>query len=652
MFRRFFLTAATAMLTAGMVPDADAQGMSYGQGSDVPLPSAFIEVPSLAARVADGTLPPITERLPVMPLVVDLEANGRSFGTYGGNLRTMVTRSKDVRQMVAMGYARLVGYDRNYDLVPDILHSYEVDEGRKFTLHLREGHKWSDGHPFTSADFEYWWRDVVGNPELTPSGLPEFMLVEGKPPVASFPDPLTVIFDWHAPNPEFLQTLAQARPPFIYRPAHYLSQFHAAHTDMDGMAEMIAAKRVKGWAALHNKYDNMYKFNIHDLPTLQPWISAPDDAKSRFIFARNPYYHRVDARGLQLPYIDAVEMTVVGSGLVAAKANAGEADLQARGLSFQDVSILKKGEAEGGNYTTHLWVNGFASQIAILPNLNVNDPVWREVLRDVRVRRALSLGIDRRIINRALYFGMGSEGGMTVLEQSPFFRAENRAAFAQFDPAEANRLLDEAGLTERDSSGIRLLPDGRPAWLIIETSGERQEVENALEIITDTWREIGIRLVMRPLSREILRNRVYSGITMAAAWYGWDNGIPKSYTNPTFAAPERQEFFAWPKWGQYYQTHGEVGEAPDLPAAKRLMELSRAWRGTQDTAEREKIWQEIVDIHASEVFAIGVVADTPQPVIVSKRLRNVPREAIYAWDPGAYFGLHRPDEFYFVQDPS
>ncbi|MEM9580013.1 MAG: ABC transporter substrate-binding protein [Pseudomonadota bacterium] len=621
--------------------------MSLGSRDELPVPETFVEVPRLEPQVLAGTLPPVADRLPAVPLVVDLEAQGRSFGSYGGQLRTMVTRTKDVRQMVVMGYARLVGYDANYDLVPDILRRFEVFEGRRFTLNLREGHKWSDGHPFTSADFEYWWRDVVGNRDLTPSGLPEFMLVEDRPPVARFPDPLTVIYEWHAPNPEFLQTLAQARPPFIYRPAHYLKHYHASHTDVDGLAEMIAAKRVKGWAALHNKYDNMYKFNNHALPTLQPWTSAAPGSKTRFLFHRNPFYHRVDLKGRQLPYIDVVEMTVVGAGLIAAKANAGEADLQARGLSFQDVSVLKKGETESGKYKTRLWVNGFASQIAILPNLNVNDPVWREVLRDVRVRRALSLGIDRRIINRALYFGMGSEGGMTVLEQSPFFKPGNRSAWASYDPQEANRLLDEAGLTKRDSSGIRLLPDGRPAWLIIETSGERQEVENALEIITDTWREIGIRLVMRPLSREILRNRVYSGISMAAAWYGWDNGIPKSYTDPTFAAPQRQEFFAWPKWGQYYQTHGAAGEKPDLDAAIRLMELSKAWRATQDEAERSRLWQEIVDIHAQQVFAIGVVADTPQPVVVSNRLRNVPEKAIWAWDPGAYFGLMRPDEFYF-----
>ncbi|SEO58550.1 peptide/nickel transport system substrate-binding protein [Salinihabitans flavidus] len=603
-------------------------------------------------EVAAGDLPPVAERVPQTPRVVDPPAKGREFGTQGGTLRTMVTRTKDVRQMVVYGYARLMGYDRDYTLQPDLLRAIDVEEGRRFTLHLRPGHRWSDGAPFTSDDFAYWWNHVATHPELSPSGPEEFLRVRGELPDVRFPDAHTVIFEWAHPNPDFLQALAQARPPFIYRPAHYLRQYHADFADPDDLKALMREKRVRSWAALHNRYDNMYKFDNHELPTLQPWMLATAEGKSRFLFVRNPFYHRVDARGVQLPYIDVVEMLVVGPGLVAAKSNAGEVDLQARGLDFNDVSILKKGEAERGEYRVLLWDNGTASQIAIYPNLNFNDPLWRGVMRDVRFRRALSLGIDRRMINRALYFGLGDEGGMTVLPQSPFFRPENRSAWARYDPQEANRLLDEMGLTERDDSGIRLLPDGRPAWFVIETAGERQEVENALQIITDTWREIGIKLVMRPLERGILRNRVYSGVTMASVWYGWDNGLPQADTRPAHVAPHQQDFLAWPKWGQHYQTHGELGEPPDMPAARRLMDLADEWARTASPERKAEIWQEMVDIHAENVFAIGILSGAPQPVVVSNRLRNVPQDAIWAWDPGAHFGIHRMDEFFFADDPA
>lgn len=610
----------------------------------------YIESDFLADQVAQGKLPSIENRLPTAPMLVDLVAKGRTPGKYGGTLRTMISRKKDIRQMVVYGYARLIGYDHNYELQPDLLLDYEVEDNRKFTFKLRPGHRWSDGHPFTSADFEYWWTDIANNPELSPSGPPAIMRVDDQLPVVTFPDAHTVVYNWSKPNPHFLPALAQARPPFIYRPRHYLENFHQSYAAQERLDEMIEDKRVRSWMALHNKLDNMYKFDNPALPTLQPWATSDKGSKSLTTFTRNPYYHRVDSNGIQLPYIDTVQMSVVGSGLIAAKANAGESDLQARGLDFKDIAILKKGEKDSNNYRVNLWANGVAAQIAIYPNLNYRDPVWRDLLRDVRFRRALSMGIDRNMINRALYFDLGTESNMQALSASPLHNADTGSLWSAFDTDDANRLLDEIGLTEKRADGIRLLPDGRPMRFVIETAGERQEVENALQIIRDTWRDIGIQLVMRPLDRDILRMHVYSGITMASVWFGWDNGIPNAGISPDFLAPTEQEFFAWPMWGQYHQTAGESGEAPDMPEAIELLALSNQWEQASSEDDRTAIWEKMLRIHAEQVYGIGVVAETPQPVVVSTRLKNVPEEVIWAWEPGAHFGIHRIDEFYFDQD--
>lgn len=630
------LLLSLALLLAGVVP--------AGATAIPPLQESEFWRPEVEA----GDLPPVEERIPDEPIVVDLEAKGREFGAQGGVLRTMITRSKDVRQMVVYGYARLIGYDENYRLVPDILAGFENEGNRKFTFRLRKGHKWSDGTPFTSADFEYWWNDVANNEELSPAGPPDLMLVDGEPPEVSFPDDVTVIYEWQKPNPNFLQALAQAAPPFIYRPSRFLKQYHIKYADPEALAAAVEDRRVKSWAALHNKLDNMYQFDNSELPTLQPWINVTSGKKIRHSFVRNPYYHRIDSKGVQLPYIDVVEMEIVAGGLVAAKSNAGEVDLQGRGLDFRDASILKKGEASGG-YKTYLWQTGVASQIAIYPNLNFADDTWRPVLRDARVRRALSLGIDRQTINQALYFKLAKPGAMSVLPQSPFYDENDSQAWAQFDTDQANSLLDEAGLGKRDRYGIRLLPDGRPMELVIETAGERQEVENALQIVTDNWREIGVKLVMRPLDRDILRNRVFAGTTMAAVWFGWDNGIPQPYTSPLYLAPTDQVFFAWPKWGQYYQTGGTAGEAPDLPEAQRLMELAGEWEAAADEDTRARVWRDMLAIHADQVYGIGILNGAPQPIVVSNRLRNVPQKAMWAWDPGAHFGVQRIDEFFLAE---
>lgn len=597
-----------------------------------------------------GLLPPQSERLPEEPLIVDLPAKGREYGQRGGWIRTFITQRRNSRLAALYGYARLVAYNEQREIVPDILKAVTVVEDRDFTLTLRRGHRWSDGAPFTSDDIRYWWEDVANNPMLSPSGPPRFMLVDGKPPEVAFPDAVTVRFRWTLPNPHFLPALAAARPPFIERPAHYLKRFHARYTDEAVLAPQIAKAKVRNWAALHNARDDMFRMENPDEPTLQPWMAVARGSGSHLLFQRNPYYHRVDAQGVQLPYADGLDVTVMAGGLIPAQVATGHADLQAEGLAFSQVPVLVSGE-QGGGYATRLWPSGKASDIALYPNLTYNDPVWRDLLRDVRFRRALSLGIDRRIVNRSFYFGLAREGGIGVLPFSSLYKPERHELWADYDPEQAAALLDQIGLKRHRGKLYRTLPDGRPLEVIVETTGERPEVADTLQIVAETWRDIGVRLLVRTVDRDVLRNRVYAGQVMMAVWTGWDNGVPEPDSDPVELAPMAQDNFCWPKWGQYYETSGAAGEPIALPVAVTLMDLARRWSRVGTTEERRPIWNEMLDLHAENVLAIGIVAEVPQPVVVSSRLRNVPERGLWLWDPGAYLGIHRPDEFFFTDPP-
>ncbi|MFX5084899.1 ABC transporter substrate-binding protein, partial [Acinetobacter baumannii] len=90
---------------------------------------------------------------------------------------------------------------------------------------------------------------------------------------------------------------------------------------------------------------------------------------------------------------------------------------------------------------TLLRPEGKAAEIALYPNLNYNDPVWRPLLRDPRFRRALSMGIDRRIINRSLFFGLARESGVDVLPGSPLYKPERTGVWTGYDPRQAAALL-------------------------------------------------------------------------------------------------------------------------------------------------------------------------------------------------------------------
>jgi peptide/nickel transport system substrate-binding protein len=600
----------------------------------------FKDAPFFADQVKDKKLPPLAERIPKAPIVVD------AAGQYGGDIVTLVPRPRDIRYISTFTYTRLVGYDRNLQLQPDLLEKLENEDDRVFTFTLRPGHRWSDGSPFTTEDFRYYWEDVAQNADLSPAGPPEFMMVDGKPPRFEILDERTLRFTWDKPNPRFLPQLAGALDPGIYRASAYLKQFHAKYADKAALDEKAKQQKLKSWAALHNRLDDMKEQTNPALPTLMPWRVVTAAPANRFIFERNPYYHRIDRQGQQLPYVDRLIMDVSASGLFAAKANAGELDLLFRGLSMSDIPVLKEGEKAKG-YTTLLWPYARGTELALYPNLNTVDPVWRQLNRDIRFRRALSLGIDRKTLNNALLFGLGTEGNNTIVAESPLFSQALRTTNADYNPGEASRLLDEIGLTKRNGAGIRLLPDGRELEIIVETDGESSLVVDGLTLIGEFWREIGVRLFVKPQDRTVLRNRSYAGLTVMVAAPGLDNAIPTVIMPPTELAPMRQDNYTWPKWGQFVETKGKNGEQVDIPEAQRLLDLYTTWMNTGNRDVQRDAWNEMLRNHAENQWSIGTISGALQPIVMRNGLQGLPAKALYSWEPTAMIGIYRPDEIFW-----
>lgn len=615
-----------------------------------PAPAASAPAPAAAtpAPAADepAPLPPLAERLPKDPLVVDFDALGYRIGRPGGTLRTLISRAKDARLINVWGYARLVAYGPDLKLHPDILESVDVVEDRIFTFHIRPGHKWSDGKPFTAEDFRYYWQDMQQNPDIAPTGPEPFLLVDGEPPTFEVLDPLTVRYTWKKPNPLFLTTLASATDPFIYRPAHYLKQFHEKYGKPDKIKALIAKKKVRSWAALHNRYDDMYGGSNPAEPSLQPWIRSEGGTDRRLIMVRNPYFHRVDPKGQQLPYIDKVEMNVVSTGLIPSQAQAGETDLQARGLSFADITVLKRGE-ERSHYSTRLWPISKANEVTLYPNLTCKDTVWRTLLRDERFRHALSLGIDREMINRVLYFGLAKPSNNAVLSESRLFEPGYLTKWATYDPTQANKLLDSIGLTQRRGDGIRLLPDGRPLQIVVETDGQSQEVIDTLQLVGENWADIGVALFVKPSDRDVIWNRALAGTLVMMAASGYDDGIPTAGMSPAERVPSDSSFLLGMSWGAYRDSEGKNGEKIDYPPAQTLIDAYDQWLAATTHEAREAAWRTILDTHVDQTLTIGLIAEAKQPIVVSDSLVNVPKEALFGWDPGANFGIYHMDAFWF-----
>src|SRR5439155_14752812 len=199
------------------------------------------------------------------------------------------------------------------------------------------------------------------------------------------------------------------------------------------------------------------------------------------------------------------------------------------------------------------------------------------------------------------------EGQNTVLPESPLYRPDYRSAWAIYDVNEANRTLDVMGL-ERGGDGLRHLPDGRPLDIVVEDSGESQEKSDVLELVRDSWAKIGVRLFSRPMQLTLFRRRVFAGQTLMSLDKGIENGLATADMSPWELAPTTQQQLEWPKWGQFVDTKGQSGEAPDLAAAVRLKELYESWLAATIGDEHAKVWHEMLRLWADEVYSIGLVA--------------------------------------------
>jgi len=147
----------------------------------------------------------------------------------------------------------------------------------------------------------------------------------------------------------------------------------------------------------------------------------------------------------------------------------------------------------------------------------------------------------------------------------------------------------------------------------------------------------------------VFRNRIYAGAAIMSVWSGMENALPTSEMTPMELAPTTQTQLQWPKWGEHYETAEASGVPPDMPVGKELLELNTAWRFAESQEAREKVWHRMLAIRADQVLSIGTVNGVPQPVVVTGALKNVPEKGIYNWDPGAYFGIYKPDTFWFTE---
>jgi ABC-type dipeptide/oligopeptide/nickel transport system permease component/ABC-type transport system substrate-binding protein len=626
--------------------------VDYARGSTAPWWPKN-ESPILAELVAEGILPPVDERLGPEPLVME---GPEGIGNYGGTwLRLAESRSD------ALGFATsrlaspaLIRWSpQGYPLVPHLARDWEGSEDQRvWTIRLRQGIRWSDGHPVTSADLlfsEEARKEIGGRP-------PRYLLqAGGEVGTMERIDAHTVRFHFPEPNPLFPESLA--REARVLLPSHYLSRYLPESGDPEFLRREANRLNLPNARTL---YRDRASASNPDCPSLAPWIYAQDQPAAPYLFVRNPYYWAVDTQGNQLPYIDQVQFGERSRAMLAASAYEGSVSMQQRHLRFDDYTLLMSNR-EAQNYKVFHWTDAGTPWV-IFPNLNravrANEPAgkWKAaLLRDPRFRQALSLGIDREEIIEVFFSGVGEPSQPAPYPTSPYYDPDLKRLFTEFDSERANQLLDEVGLNKRDAEGFRTFPDGSRMTWFLDYGGFIDR--GATPFVVDYWQRLGLRTIERARSGNLLATerkamlqdfRIYDVFNIplleVAAF------VPTTGNN-SFAMAYGNWFEHGGLDGVDLSGEGTIVQEPEPGSPiRRAMELYARALTTIDEEERIQLFRQVLEISAENVWAIAINSPPPVLTIVRDGFRNVAPSALAAFTFLSVSNIG--PETYFFDDPT
>ncbi len=591
----------------------------------------YSENPDIAAlnaelNGADAALPPVEERLPSEPLVIQPYIE---IGTYGGRLRG-ISKSPEsgTSDFLSTRHVNLFRFsDDLLTIVPEVAKGWEFnDDYTELTVFLREGHKWSDGEPFTAADIEFWFNDIHLNTEYfeAPSSV---WVYGGEPMVVEAIDATTVKFSFNAPAPNFVTFLATTyRQPF--QPKHFLSQFHPDYNpEANANAQANGFDNWKGQFKLyyHDWKDTYHPFDGPEgtqfvVPHLESHILVEETPEFR-LYVTNPYFFMVDTAGNQLPYYnESYEIYSEDLEVQILKLINGEIDYRNQTLELANFTELKQNEANG--YRVFL-PPAVGETVFFAFNITHLDPEMAKIYGDVRFRQAMSLAMNREEIKEIVYLGQGDPQQELPVDASTvdFISDEAKYQFTQYDPAAANALLDDMGLTERDADGFRLRFDGKPFVILLQFAPQGGPVETH-ELVKSYWEAVGVRVLAKEVSSDFYRSTSSANEHDLATWRGASGAtaINDVVMFPPFG--DYLQIRTGVQWSEWMLSDGAEGIEPPEDI-KKLWDLAAEWKtyplGSEDNS---RVGAEIVKIHADNLLSIGVIGDVPSPVYLNNRVGN------------------------------
>lgn len=580
-------------------------------------------------------LPNINERLPKEPKIpnelppeyLDVEV-----GKYGGTLNTVTMSVNWDADFFVMANEALLNTPGviGQEVTGNILKDYEVTEDQKvFTFHMREGLKWSDGMPVTSEDVRFAVEDVQFNEELVPI-LPAWLHsggnVDGSPMEFEIVDDYTFKISFDEPNGGFpISVAVQSWRSYadLLKPAHYLKQFHKNYADPDELEKLIAEHEFaedqeSSWVNFFHYMDitgqEMSHANAISFPVLYPWMLT-EMTKTYGIYERNPYYFKVDTEGNQLPYIDTVKSTIVQDiEMVGLKVIAGEVDFNREATALSKMPVYRE-NAEKGGYEA-LLANMHNTPSNFFLNLTYDDPIWREVVNDIRFRQALNYAIDRDEIIETLYYG---------------FAEPSKIINSSFDIEKANKLLDEMGM-KKGTDGYRIGPDGKRFSIPIEVMAAAPDIVPLAELLTEMWKEVGIHVTVKTLDGALWGTRNTANEIKASIMW-----VP----TPLYYQQNLGQELWGNLWSKWWKSGGQNGEEPPEDVKEFLQLMDKM--NVSPPEEALKVMAELREKMKENVYFFVHIENVKQPLIVNSKLGNIT-------DQGTAISVNFAAEQFYYQD--
>jgi peptide/nickel transport system substrate-binding protein len=508
-------------------------------------------------------------------------------------------------------------------LEPGLAESWQISPDKKrITFTLREGLKWSDGHPLTADDIVFSYQDIYLN-EKVPTGIKDILRIgdTGAFPSVKKIDDRQVEFTVPEPFAPFLRYVAG----ISILPKHAL-EGSIKTVDANGNLKFLST-----WGTDTNP-QLIVGNGLYRMESYTP--------SQRVIFEKNPYYWRKDDQGRSQPYIERIILQIIEStDNQLVRFRSGEID--SLGVMAEAFSLLKK-EEKRGNYTIY---NGGPESGSRFFSCNLNqakdgqgkpfvDPIKSRWFNNLAFRQAIAYAVDRERMKNNIYRGLGEVQHSPIGVDSPYYLSPKEGLKVyNYDPQKAKKILLEAGFKYNADGELLDRENNKVRFTILVKAEEKSRVDAAVQIQQDLGK-IGMKADLQVLSfNSILQKLDRRDWDCYVGGFGGGGVEPHSSYNIWSSKGSLHQFNQGPKPGDTPIKGWQVSEWE-----KEIDRLFTEGVRELDDQKRKEIYGQFQQIAAEQVPFLFLVNSLSLEA-VRNRVENVKFSAL----GGAFWNLYELD---------